>query len=232
MFKTLLTCAMLSASSDSAGATGSFAGSDSVKSKPGHTLLFLGDSLTYGYALARADAFPSIVEKRLARRDAKWKVVNAGVNGDTTEGGLRRVDALLAEKPDVLFLALGANDALRGMPASLIEANLRAIIEKATERGVRVVLAGISLPPLAPQVNAFNAIWPRIASHYASTGLTLMPFLLENVFLDERYTLPDRLHPNAAGMRIIATNVWKAVEPVVAKVEERAESAERGVISL
>lgn len=182
------------------------------------SIAFLGDSLTYGYGLPREQAFPALIGRRIAEQGGPaWKIINAGINGDTTAGGLRRAEQLLAQRPNVLFLALGANDALRGVPPAVIEANLRAIIERARKLSVTVVLAGMKIPALVqlPYIHSYNAVFPKLAVEYR---LPFVPFLLEGVMLDATLNLPDGVHPNAAGMKIVAAHAWKALGPVLARV--------------
>jgi acyl-CoA thioesterase-1 len=180
------------------------------------TLLFLGDSLTAGYGLAAAEAFPARVEEALKAEgfDAQWRVVNAGVSGDTTRGGLERLDWVFRTKPSVVFLCLGANDGLRGIEIAETERNLRGIIEGARARGARVALSGMRLPSnYGPDyAEKFAAIYPRLAREY---DLPLLPFLIDKVALDARYTIADGIHPNAEGARLIAVDVWNFVKPLL-----------------
>lgn len=178
------------------------------------TLAFLGDSLTAGYGVEAQEAFPALIEARLKGKD--WKVVNAGISGDTTAGGLRRLDWLYKQKIDVLFLCLGANDGMRGVPVAEVERNLRAIVDKARAKGSVVVLAGVQIPENygADYRQRFSAIFPRLARQ---RKLAYLPFLLEGVAMRPELNQGDRIHPNAAGHRIVAENVWKTLEPVLAK---------------
>lgn len=178
------------------------------------TLAFLGDSLTAGYGVERAEAFPSLIGARLERQGMDWKVVNAGLSGDTTAGGLRRVEGLFRQRIDVLFLCLGANDGMRGLPVAETERNLRAIVAKAQARGAKVVLAGIQIPENygADYRKQFGAIFPRLARE---RRVTYLPFLLEGVAMRPELNQEDLIHPNAAGHRIVAETVWKVLEPVL-----------------
>jgi acyl-CoA thioesterase-1 len=173
-----------------------------------HTLAFLGDSLTAGYGLELKEAYPSLIAERLKVKRLNWKVVNAGVSGDTTAGGLLRLDRLFKQRIDVLFLCLGANDGLRGL--SVPEA------DKAQAKGSVVVLAGVQIPENygADYRQQFDAIFPRVARE---KKVTYMPFLLEGVAMKPELNQPDRIHPNAVGQRIVAENVWKVLEPIVTK---------------
>jgi len=176
-------------------------------------IVFLGDSLTAGFGLAEEQAFPAVVEERLRRRGFAVRVVNAGVSGDTSAGGLARLDWVLRQEPDLLVVGLGANDGLRGLSTEATEANLRRIVAGAREAGVRVVLLGMKLPPnYGPRYTArFQALYPRIAK---DLDVPLVPFLLEGVGGEPELNLPDGIHPNAEGHRRVAANVV----PVVAEV--------------
>lgn len=178
------------------------------------TLVFFGDSLTAGLGLSQEQAFPALIEARLRAGGRPWKVVNAGVSGDTTAGGVARLDWIYKQKVDVLFLCLGANDGLRGIPVAETERNLRSILDRARREGTRVVLAGIQLPEnYGPTYRtAFAQLFPRLANEYR---LQLLPFLLEGVAMDPRLNQPDGIHPTAEGARIIADHVWLVLDPVL-----------------
>jgi acyl-CoA thioesterase-1 len=170
-------------------------------------IVALGDSLTAGLGVAPEDAWPALVEVRLRREGYPYRVVNAGVSGDTTAGGLRRVDWVLKNRPEVAVVALGANDGLRGLGIEAMQANLLAIVERLRSAGARVLVAGMQVPTNygAPYARAFRAVFPEIARR---TGSALMPFLLDGVAADPRMNLADGIHPNAAGHRAIAERVW------------------------
>ena len=184
------------------------------------TLVFLGDSLTAGLGLDRSQAFPSLVEQRLRRAGLAWKVVNAGVSGDTSAGARARLDWLYRGRVDLMFLCIGANDGLRGLPAAELEANLRAILDRAKQEGTRVVLAGAMMPDNYGRAyqDAFRAVYPRLAKAYR---LPFMPFLLEGVALQPGLNQEDGIHPNAEGTRRVAEGVWKVLEPQVRDLEAR-----------
>lgn len=177
-------------------------------------VIFLGDSLTAGYGLPAEQAFPAIVGNALGSKGATVRVVNAGVSGDTTSGGLARLDWLLDQKPLVLVVGLGANDALRGQPVERIEANLREIVRAAKAAGARVVLLGMRVPTnYGPDyANAFAALYGRIAK---DERVDLVPFLLAGVGGKPALNLDDGVHPNAEGQRIVAANVLPYVERAV-----------------
>lgn len=181
-----------------------------------HTLAFLGDSLTAGFGVELIEAYPSLIEARLKSQGMPWKVVNAGISGDTTAGGLRRLDFLFRQRIDVLFLCLGANDGLRGLPVQEAEKNLRAIVTRAQAKGAVVVLAGVQIPENygIGYRTQFEAIFPRLAREQK---VAYLPFLLEGVAMRPELNQADRIHPNAAGHKIVAENVWKALAPVLRK---------------
>lgn len=177
-------------------------------------LVFLGDSLTAGYGLASREAFPSRVEELMEKEglSGDWRIVNAGVSGDTTRGGLERLDWVFRSKPEVVFLCLGANDGLRGIDVAETERNLSALVEGIRERGARVVLAGMRLPSnYGPEYrDAFAALYPKLAKEYS---VPLLPFLIDKIALDPKYTLPDGIHPNAEGALRMASDVWDFLRP-------------------
>ncbi|HXW04560.1 MAG TPA: arylesterase [Vicinamibacterales bacterium] len=175
-------------------------------------MVVLGDSLAI--SPSRSESFPAVLQARLTDRRLPWTMLNAGVSGDTTSGGLRRVDALLGEEVGVLAVALGANDGLRGVDVRMIEENLSAIIERAKARGIRVLLCGMETPPLRGWEYSveFHRLFPRLASRHA---VPLVPFLLAGVALDPGMNGHDGIHPNANGARRIAENVWPYLEPLV-----------------
>jgi acyl-CoA thioesterase-1 len=170
-------------------------------------IVALGDSLTAGFGVAPEEAWPAVVEARLRREGYPYRVINAGVSGDTTAGGLRRVDWVLRNRPEVAVVALGANDGLRGLGTDAMQTNLLAIVERLRGAGARVLVAGMQVPPNygAAYSRAFRNVFPEIARR---TGSALMPFLLDGVAADPRLNLADGIHPNVAGHRAIAERVW------------------------
>ena len=166
-------------------------------------VVFLGDSLTAGLGLAAEEAFPALVAERLAREGTPIQPVNAGVSGDTSAGGLRRLPWLLRQDPDVVVVELGANDALRGQPVAGIEENLRRIVQSAQTAGARVLLVGLQVPPSygSEYARQFAEMYPRLAEEL---DVPLLPFLLEGVAGRRELNLADGLHPNAEGHRRIA----------------------------
>lgn len=183
---------------------------------PQRTVVFLGDSLAAGYGLDPAQAFPAIVGERIRERGLPFRVVNAGVSGETSAGGLRRVNWLLRQQVDVLVLELGANDALRGLRLEDTERNLEAIVERvrAGSPDVEIVLAGMLAPPnLGPEyAEHFRSLYRRLAERQR---LHLVPFLLEGVGGRPELNLADGIHPTPAGHRIVADNVWRVLEGVL-----------------
>lgn len=171
-------------------------------------IVFLGDSLTAGYQLDPQQAFPALIEGELRRLGQQTEVVNAGVSGDTTAGGLRRLPWLLRRQLDVLVVGLGANDALRGLSTEAAYNNLREIILTTRSRypEAAVILLGMLAPPNMGRdyATAFNRIYPDLAAEF---NLPLMPFLLEGVAAVPELNLPDGIHPNERGHRIIAQNL-------------------------
>ncbi|HMM34777.1 MAG TPA: arylesterase [Thermoanaerobaculia bacterium] len=177
-------------------------------------VVFLGDSLTAGLGLPVDQAYPAVVGAELARKGRPVRVVNAGVSGDTTAGGLRRAEWVLTQRPDVLVLALGANDGLRGLPLAETEKNLRGIVSKARDAGAKVLLCGMLVPTShGPDYQrGFGALFPRVARE---TGAPLVPFLLEGVAGIPERNLEDGIHPNAEGQRLLAANVLPYLEPLL-----------------
>ena len=179
-------------------------------------IAFLGDSLSAGRGVSENQAFPKLAEKRLRERGWEVEVLNAGVSGDTTAGGVSRLTWLLRQEPRILVIELGANDGLRGMSIEMTEANLRAMISTAQEAGVRVLLAGMMVPPNygADYALRFASIFPDLAEELK---VPLIPFLLEGVAAEPDLNQADGIHPNAAGHRRVADTV---VPYLVALIEE------------
>lgn len=167
------------------------------------TLVCLGDSLTAGYGLDESEAYPALLEKKLRG----WKVVNAGVSGDTTAGGLKRLDWILKSKPDAVFVALGANDGLRAIKPIETEKNLNAIIAAVKKSGARAFLAGMLVPTNYGETYFFDfkVLYPRVAKKQA---VPLMPFILEGVGGVASLNQADGIHPTAEGAKIVAEQVW------------------------
>ena len=181
-------------------------------------ILFFGDSITAGYGLKNpsVEAFPALIAEKLKAAGLPFTSVNAGLSGDTSAGGLRRIDWLLQKPVSILVLELGGNDGLRGLPTQETARNLQAIIDKTRAKypDVRVILAGMRMPPNfgADYVARFEAIYPALAA--GNPGTTLIPFILEGVGGIAQYNQADQIHPTAEGDRIIAEVIWKVLEPV------------------
>jgi acyl-CoA thioesterase I len=176
-------------------------------------IVALGDSLTSGHGMSRDRAYPAVLEAMLREAGLPFTVVNHGVSRDTTADALRRLERALDEKPHILIVALGANDGLRGVPVAQVHANLEKIIESAQQRGMIVLLCGMdALPIYGWQYTAdFHQIFPDLAEKYK---LPLVPFLLNGVFGNQAMLQPDFVHPNAAGAKMIASNIWPYLQPV------------------
>jgi acyl-CoA thioesterase-1 len=179
-------------------------------------VLFLGDSITAGYGLDISQAYPALIQQKIDAKSWPFKVVNAGQSGDTTAGGLNRIDWLLRSRIDVLFLELGANDGLRGLPADTIQKNLQAIIDRVKTKypDAQIVIAGMKMPPNMGQSYSkqFESVFVSVAK---KNNAPLIPFILEGVGGVRDLNLPDGMHPTVRGHQIVATNVWKALEPVL-----------------
>jgi acyl-CoA thioesterase-1 len=179
-------------------------------------IVAMGDSLTSGLGVERGEAYPAVLEKRLRARGFTCEVVNAGVSGDTTAGGLRRVMWVLKSRPNLVILELGANDGLRGLDLEQTEVNLSKIIEQLLKVGARVVLAGMRLPTNygKPYTDEFAAIFPRLANR---SHLVLIPFFLEGVAADASLNQADGIHPTARGYEVIVDHLLPIVEPLLSK---------------
>ena len=184
------------------------------------TIVALGDSLTAGFGLSRKQAWPALVGEKMRAAGYEFEVVNAGSSGDTTSGGLRRLPAILRahHKIDIFVLELGINDAFRGVPIEQIRSNLQAIIDqvRARQPDAAIVIAGMQLPNVSSDdyVGAFGGIFRAVAE---KNRATLIPFFLEGVGGNPELNQWDRVHPNAAGQRVLAENVWRVIEPLLRK---------------
>jgi acyl-CoA thioesterase-1 len=183
-------------------------------------IVFLGDSLTAGLGLATDQSYPALIEKRLHAAGFDYAIVNAGVSGDTSAGGLRRLDWSLEGDVRVLILALGANDGLRGLPVAELKKNLAAVLERARQKNVPVILAGMEAPPNnGPDYTAaFRQVYSDLAKEY---GVAFVPFLLQGVAGDASLNQPDGIHPNARGAELVADLVWKELEPMLRRQATR-----------
>jgi acyl-CoA thioesterase I len=192
---------------------------ETVHAGPTKTILVLGDSLSQGFGVAQNEAYPMLLAKKLRAAGLNFQVNNASAAGGTTEGGLERLPAHLKRKIDIFILELGINDAFRGVPVDQIQKNLQQIIEKvkAKNPGVRVVIAGMQLPNYSADdyVFAFGRMFTDLA---AKNDAGLVPYLLDHVAGDPSLNLPDGIHPNAEGQRVLAENVWHVLEPIAREV--------------
>jgi acyl-CoA thioesterase-1 len=177
-------------------------------------ILMLGTSLTQGYGLRPRAEIPALLQAKLKAAGIDAKVINAGVSGDTSAGGLSRLDWSLAERPDAAIVELGSNDALRGIPPAQTEKNLSAILAKLKAQHIPTLLLGMMAPRnLGPEYGrAFDAIYPRLAKQY---GAMLYPFVLQGVALNPKLNQADGMHPNPAGARIIADRLFPNVKALV-----------------
>ena len=179
------------------------------------TILVLGDSLSDGFQLKRSEAYPALIANKLRDAGLNLQVTNASATGGTTEGGLERLPAHLKRKIDIFVLELGINDAFRGVPVEQIQNNLQQIIDRVKARNpdVRVVIAGMQLPNYGADdyVSAFGKMFGELAT---KNGAALVPYLLNGVAGDPSLNLPDGIHPNASGQKILAENVWRVLEPI------------------
>jgi len=182
------------------------------------TIVFLGDSLTAGFGLSPSEAFPALIAEKIRAAGLSFQVENAGLSGDTSAGALRRTDWMLQRPIDVLVIALGGNDGLRGLPVKSLKANLQGIIDKAKAKNpaVRVVIAGMQIPPNlgADYAANFAKVYAELARE---NNALLIPFLLEGVGGRRDLNQPDLIHPTAAGQRVIADLVWRTLEPILGK---------------
>ena len=181
----------------------------------GKTILVFGDSLSAGYGLALSRGWVALLEERLRRERIDYSVANASVSGDTSAGGVARIDAALARhRPSVVIVALGSNDALRGLPLPQMKSNLGAIIERSKIAGARVLLVGMKMPPnFGPDYTvAFEKVFDEVAR---AQKVPLVPFMLEGFAENLEYFLPDRIHPNERAQPLILETIWPKLQPLL-----------------
>jgi acyl-CoA thioesterase-1 len=185
-------------------------------------ILVFGDSLSEGFMLKHSEAYPALLAKKLRAAGLNFSVTNASATGGTTDGGLERLPPHLKQRIDILILELGINDAFRGVPIDQIQKNLQQIIDKVKTRNpnARVVIAGIQPPGFTADdyVSAFGQMFVDLAE---KNRAALVPYLLEGVAGNPSLNLSDGIHPNAAGQKILAENVWRALEPIAREVAVR-----------
>jgi acyl-CoA thioesterase-1 len=189
----------------------------STKSEELPAIVAFGDSLTAGYGLSNEDSYTTLLQRKLDENNYRYRVVNAGVSGDTTAGGARRIDwALQSGDVKVLILELGGNDGLRGLPVAEMRKNLSQIIERAQARNVKVILAGMEAPPNmgAEYTREFRQTFRDLAKQYQTP---FIPFVLDGVGGRAEYNQPDGIHPNAEGEKIMTETVWRMLEPLLTK---------------
>ncbi|NVJ46063.1 MAG: arylesterase [Cytophagia bacterium] len=206
MFKPLYTIVLIF----SLITTGSF-----IQDEPGK-IVFFGDSITAGYGIPIESAFPALIQQKAQDAGMNYQVVNAGLSGETTAGGLNRIDWILKSKPDIFILELGGNDGLRGLSLEESEKNLRAMVEKVRDVNpeVKIILAGMQIPPNLGQdyTEKFKSLFPTLAKELDTE---LIPFLLEGVGGDPKLNLSDGIHPNPKGHEIVAETVWRYLKPLL-----------------
>jgi acyl-CoA thioesterase-1 len=179
-------------------------------------IIAFGDSLTAGYGLSEEQSYTTLLQRKLDEKNYRYRVINAGVSGDTSAGGARRIDWALAGNVKFLILELGGNDALRGQPVTEMKKNLARIIERAQSRDVTVILAGMEAPPNLGEeyTRAYRQVFRDLAKKYK---VAFIPFVLEGVGGRAEFNLPDGIHPNAEGEKIMTENVWRVLEPLLEK---------------
>ncbi|HUS00167.1 MAG TPA: arylesterase [Chitinophagaceae bacterium] len=180
------------------------------------TIIFFGNSLTAGYGIEPSQAFPALIQKKIDSLDLPYKVINAGVSGETTSGGNSRIDWILRQPVDVFVLELGANDGLRGIPIGETKSNLQSIIRKvwALYPDAKIILAGMQIPPNMGQqyASAFREIFPELAR---KNNVALVPFILEGVGGEEKLNQEDGIHPTEEGHKIVAENIWRIMKDIL-----------------
>ncbi len=179
-------------------------------------LVAFGDSLTAGLGVSPEESYPARLQEKLLLSGYRYRVVNAGVSGDTTAGGVRRVAWVLKSKPDIVILELGANDGLRGLSLTETRANLEQIIQRLLAGGAKVILAGMKLPPNygADHTKAFHTMYADLAKRY---DVPFIPFFLDGVAAKTDLNQADGIHPTGAGYAIVAENTWRYVAPLLTK---------------
>lgn len=213
---TILRATLVIALANASGRTANGAARETSRVK---TVLVLGDSLSEGLRLSPRDAWPMLLSQRLQQIDPNFRIINASASGGTTEGGLRRLPAHLNRNIDIFVVELGINDAFRGVPVERIRDNLQAIIDKVRARNpdVLTVVVGVQFPIVTNDdyVTAFGKMFGELAQQ---NHAALVPYLLDGVAGDPALNLEDRIHPNAAGHKILADTMWRALEPLARRV--------------
>jgi acyl-CoA thioesterase-1 len=191
-------------------------GMAAVDPTPLRRIVVLGDSLAAGYGVTPDESWPARLQARVEQAQLPFTIVNAGVSGDTTAGGLRRIDWILRQPADILILELGGNDGLRGIPPTATRTNLVGIVRKVRAKSpdTRIVLTGMQMPPSMGRdyAESFQAVFAEVAR---AENLALVPHLLETVGGVPELNQPDLIHPTPAGHELIASNVWQILEPLL-----------------
>jgi acyl-CoA thioesterase-1 len=179
-------------------------------------LVAFGDSLTAGLGVSPEETYPARLQEKLLLSGYRYRIINAGVSGDTSAGGLRRVEWVLKSKPDIVILELGANDGLRGLNLAQTRTNLEEIIQRFLAGGAKVVLAGMKLPPNygADYTKAFQSMYADLAKRY---DVQFIPFFLDGVAAKADYNQADGIHPTGSGYVVIVENIWPVIEPLLKK---------------
>ncbi|MHB8481670.1 MAG: arylesterase [Nitrospiria bacterium] len=188
---------------------------DTGKPSP-RLIVAFGDSLTAGYGVALAEAYPALLEQKLKKENYPYRVLNAGISGDTTTGGLARINEVIKQKPEIVILELGANDGLRGTRLDIIQNNLSQMIERLRKKKIKVLLAGMKLPPnYGPEYTAgFHRIYLSVSKKYR---IPVIPFFLEGTAIKESLNQADGLHPTPEGYKIVTDNLWPYLIPLLSR---------------
>ena len=221
---TLITTLACAPADPAIGTRASVADTASAEKDSAGIILFLGTSLTAGYGIGAEYAYPAIIQQKLDSLGYSLRVINAGLSGETSAGGLRRIDWSLQQPIEVLVLELGANDGLRGLPVSALRDNLREIIERTRKRypEAGIVIAGMEAPPNlgGPYTTEFRNVFREVADEYDAA---LIPFLLQGVAAVPDLNQEDGIHPNIAGQQRVAANVWQVLHPVIRRTLARSQ---------
>ncbi|REL38016.1 arylesterase [Rhodohalobacter sp. SW132] len=184
-----------------------------------HSILFFGDSITAGYGLDEEQAYPALIQEKIDSLGLEVRVINAGLSGETTAGGVRRVEWILQQEIDIFFLGLGGNDGLRGIDPANTKSNLQQIIEKVKQKdeNIEIILAGMEAPPNLGDdyTTRFRNVFSELADE---NNLIFMPFLLDDVAGERELNQPDGIHPTAEGQQIIADHIWEIIKPLLVDV--------------
>lgn len=189
---------------------------NSLSQQEKKSILFFGNSLTAGFGLDPELAFPNLIQQKIDGENVSFAVINAGLSGETSAGGLSRIDWVMSQPIDIFILELGANDGLRGLPLESTRKNLQGILDKVKQKypHVEIVVAGMMVPPNMGEnySDEFEKIYPELARN---NNATLIPFLLDGVAGNPDLNLPDGVHPNIEGHQIVADNVWSVLKPIL-----------------